>query len=579
MTVCKYWFFSSVLYVLPATLSASSDLPTPSETHSDPIVIHDKGRLVSEMMLTPEAELLHHNAALSQQFAVAKNWVKEVSQRVSGMQYTDKLAELYLTIGYAPIWQDAQAIAEFEEQLRLLALANISPHLTQRYHYLKKVKTHQDWRDYDVLATDTLLAYLGYIDGIQQKGNLWLFGEPTPDRFPLPSANHVERLLEHYEGQRLRYFIATLTPFNEEYDQLIGALSALESMQDMRWPVFRFKRNVQPGQHVKKMDDLVTVLEVLGDMKANEAKAIRSQKRQRYTGTVVAAVKRFQTRHGLKTDGVIGPNTQRWLALSVKQRMRLLALNAQRLRLWTVRPDTGIVVNIPSYHMNLWLEGKKVLDSKVIVGRPSRQTPMIDSDIHSVVFNPYWNVPNSIMKKDIMPKVRRNRGYLARNNYEVIRGWNSGQKIAINSIPYELLSPKRFPYRLRQKPGKRNALGLFKFNFPNSDAIYLHDTSSRYLFKKHDRALSSGCIRVEQAKNLAKALLTYSGSSKKRFNTLTRSRKTRTISLGAGKSVPVDLIYQTAWVDELGAVNYRNDIYKYDRELNNKSSLMSAYNY
>ncbi|WP_262383620.1 L,D-transpeptidase family protein [Photobacterium lucens] len=489
------------------------------------------------------------------------------------------MAELYLTIGYGQIWQDQIAIAEFEEQLRLLSLTNISSDLTRRYHNLKRFKNNSDWRDYDVLATDTLFAYMGFIEGIQQKGNLWLFGETPPTIFPLPSDTFIEELLHNHEQQRLRYFISRLKPHDDEYIELVAALDELNEIKDMRWPVFLFKGTIRPGQYVKNMDGVITVLETLGDMTPSEASTIRTQKRKRLSGSVVIALKRFQERHGLKADGVIGPQTQQWLALSLKQRIRLLALNAQRLRLWSVTPKTGVVVNIPSYYMNLWLNGEKVLGSKVIVGRPSRQTPMMGSDIQSVVFNPYWNVPNSIMKKDIMPKVRRNRSYLSRNNYEVIKGWGSAQKISINSIPYHLLSPNSFPYRLRQKPGKRNALGLFKFNFPNSQAIYLHDTSSRSLFKKHERALSSGCIRVEQAKSLAKVLLEYSGSSEQRFNNLSRSKKTRTIVLGDGKSVPVDLIYQTAWVDELGLVNYRSDIYKYDRDQEKNSSLISAYNY
>ncbi|WP_305460682.1 L,D-transpeptidase family protein [Photobacterium leiognathi] len=579
MIVYKYWYFTSVLCLVPINLFASSDLPTNSEAEGKPIVIKNKTIITSELMNSPDEELFANNQAIHQQFQIAKGWVKDIAKNVSGIHYIDKLAELYLTIGYGQIWQDQIAIAEFEEQLRLLSLTNISSDLTRRYQNLKRYKNNSDWRDYDVLATDTLFAYMGFIEGIQQKGNLWLFGETPPTIFPLPSDTFIEELLHNHEQQRLRYFISRLKPHDDEYIELVAALDELNEIKDMRWPVFLFKGIIRPGQYVNNMDGVVTVLETLGDMTLSEARKIRTQKRKRLSGSVVIAIKRFQERHGLKADGVIGPQTQQWLALSLKQRIRLLALNAQRLRLWSVTPKTGVVVNIPSYYMNLWLNGEKVLGSKVIVGRPSRQTPMMGSDIQSVVFNPYWNVPNSIMKKDIMPKVRRNRSYLSRNNYEVIKGWGSAQKISINSIPYHLLSPNRFPYRLRQKPGKRNALGLFKFNFPNSQAIYLHDTSSRSLFNKHERALSSGCIRVEQAKSLAKVLLEYSGSSEQRFNNLSRSRKTRTIVLGDGKSVPVDLIYQTAWVDELGLVNYRNDIYKYDRDQEINSSLISAYNY
>ncbi|PSV40997.1 murein L,D-transpeptidase [Photobacterium sp. GB-210] len=579
MTICKYWYFTSVLCLFSINLAASSDLSSHSTTENKTLVIKDKQIITSELIHSSGEEIFSNNHTVSQQYQIAKGWKTDIANNVQGIQYLDKLAELYFTIGYSQVWQDQIAMAEFEDQLYLLSLTKVSPDLTRRYHNLKRYRKSDDWRYYDVLATDTLFAYMGFIEAVQKKGNLWLFGDIPPTILPLPSDGFIDKLLTSHEQQRLRNFIARLKPFDNEYTELVTALNKLNEIKDTRWPVFLFKGNIHPGQYVNNIEGVVTVLETLGDMTALEAKKVRTQKRKYLTGPVLLAVKRFQQRHGLKSDGVIGAHTQQWLALNIKERIRLLALNAQRMRLWSVKPDTGIVVNIPSYHMDLWLGGERVLGSKVIVGRPSRQTPMIDSDIQSVVFNPYWNVPHSIMKKDIMPKVRINRNYLSSNNYEVLKGWENAQKIAINSIPYNLLSPNRFPYRLRQKPGKKNALGVFKFNFPNSQAIYLHDTASRFLFEKHDRALSSGCIRVEQAKNLAKILLEYSGSSEERFNHLSESKKTRTIVLGDSKNVPVDLIYQTAWVDELGLVNYRSDIYQYDRDQGNNSSLISAYNY
>ena len=579
MTICKYWYFTSVLCFFSISLTASSDLPSHSATENKTIVIKDKQIITSELINSSSKVIISNNHAVSQQYQITNHWIKDIANNVQGIQYLDKLSEFYFSVGYSQVWQDQIAMAEFEEQLYLLSLTRISADLTRRYHNLKRYKKSDDWRDYDVLATDTLLAYMGFIEGVQEKGNLWLFGDIPPIKLPVPSDGFIEELLISHEQQRLRNFISKLKPFDNEYTELVTALNKLNEIKDTRWPVFLFKGNIHPGQYVNNIEGVVTVLETLGDMTALEAKNVRTQEIQDLSGSVLIAVKRFQERHGLKSDGVIAADTQQWLALNIKERIRLLALNAQRMRLWSVKPDTGIVVNIPSYYMNLWLEGERVLGSKVIVGRPSRQTPMIDSDIQSVVFNPYWNVPNSIMKKDIMPKVRRNRNYLSSNNYEVIKGWDNAQKIAINSIPYYLLSPNRFPYRLRQKPGKQNALGVFKFNFPNSQAIYLHDTASRSLFEKHERALSSGCIRVEQAKSLARILLEYSGSSEERLNYLSGSKKTRTIVLGDSKSVPVDLIYQTAWVDDLGLVNYRSDIYQYDRDQGKNSSLISAYNY
>ena len=447
-----------------------------------------------------------------------------------------------------------------------------------RYHLLIQLQPQQNWQQYDVVATDTLLIYLSFIEQLQGKGKMWLFGEKVPSQLPTPSQVSIEDILMNYENNQFNQFIVSLKPQLSGYNQLVASINRLESHPTLRWPVFSFHGKVGPGSKIKYMPSLITVLERLGDLSPLEAKHYQQQYKSLYTGRLVLAVKRFQSRHGLQNDGIIGTQTQKWLALNVKQRVRLLALNAQRLRLWSTRIYTGIVVNIPNYYMNLWLDGRWVMNSKVIVGRPSRQTPIFNSKVNSVVFNPYWNVPTSITKRDILPKVRRSRSYLRRHNYEVIRSWSSSEKININSIPYNLLASSKFPYRLRQKPGKKNALGLYKFNIPNNQAIYLHDTSYPVLFNKHERALSSGCVRVLESKSLALALLQYSGKSKSQFKLYSRSKKTRTIRLNKSKKVPVEIIYQTAWINDEGAVNYRFDIYDYDKDPQNRKSLISAYN-
>ncbi|MEC6795627.1 L,D-transpeptidase family protein [Photobacterium sp. S4TG1] len=494
----------------------------------------------------------------------AELWVVDANANKVHLKYSSTLVELYLSTGFRQFWENQQSVNDFINQLRIIKLADVNKQLTARYHLLIQLQRQQNWQQYDVIATDTLLIYISFIEQLQGKGKLWLFGEVAPSTLPQPSRVTIENMLDSYENNRFNQFIISLKPPLSEYNQLITSINKLDSKHTFRWPVLRFNGKVEPGQNITFISDLLTVLERLGDITLRESQRYQQQNKSLYTGTLVLAIKRFQARHGLKQDGIIGSQTQKWLALNPTQRVRLLALNAQRLRLWSTDLHTGIVVNIPSYYMKLWLNGRWVMSSKVIVGRPTRQTPIFNSEVNSVVFNPYWNVPNSIMKKDILPKAQRNRSYLKRHNYEVLRSWGSTEKININSIPYSLFSPKKFPYRLRQKPGKKNALGLYKFNIPNNQAIYLHDTSSPVLFNKHDRALSSGCVRVLESKSLALALLEYSGKNESQFNTLSRSKKTRTIRLNKSKKVPVEIIYQTAWVNDEGAINYRFDIYNYD---------------
>ncbi|MCD9489677.1 L,D-transpeptidase family protein [Photobacterium phosphoreum] len=508
----------------------------------------------------------------------AQKWISDANANITQLKYPTTLVELYSSIGFSQFWENDRTIQDFINQLRIISLSQTNKELTARYHLLIQLQPQQNWQQYDVVATDTLLIYLSFIEQLQGKGKMWLFGEKVPSQLPTPSQVSIEDILMNYENNQFNQFIVSLKPQLSGYNQLVASINRLESHPTLRWPVFSFHGKVGPGSKIKYMPSLITVLERLGDLSPLEAKHYQQQYKSLYTGRLVLAVKRFQSRHGLQNDGIIGTQTQKWLALNVKQRVRLLALNAQRLRLWSTRIYTGIVVNIPNYYMNLWLDGRWVMNSKVIVGRPSRQTPIFNSKVNSVVFNPYWNVPTSITKRDILPKVRRSRSYLRRHNYEVIRSWGSSEKININSIPYNLLVSSKFPYRLRQKPGKKNALGLYKFNIPNNQAIYLHDTSYPVLFNKHERALSSGCVRVLESKSLALALLQYSGKSKSQFKLYSRSKKTRTIRLNKSKKVPVEIIYQTAWINDEGAVNYRFDIYDYDKDPQNRKSLISAYN-
>lgn len=508
----------------------------------------------------------------------AQKWISDANANITQLKYPTTLVELYSSIGFSQFWENDRIIQDFINQLRIISLSQTNKELTARYHLLIQLQPQQNWQQYDVVATDTLLIYLSFIEQLQGKGKMWLFGEKVPSQLPTPSQVSIEDILMNYENNQFNQFIVSLKPQLSGYNQLVASINRLESHPTLRWPVFSFHGKVGPGSKIKYMPSLITVLERLGDLSPLEAKHYQQQYKSLYTGRLVLAVKRFQSRHGLQNDGIIGTQTQKWLALNVKQRVRLLALNAQRLRLWSTRIYTGIVVNIPNYYMNLWLDGRWVMNSKVIVGRPSRQTPIFNSKVNSVVFNPYWNVPTSITKRDILPKVRRSRSYLRRHNYEVIRSWGSSEKININSIPYNLLASSKFPYRLRQKPGKKNALGLYKFNIPNNQAIYLHDTSYPVLFNKHERALSSGCVRVLESKSLALALLQYSGKSKSQFKLYSRSKKTRTIRLNKSKKVPVEIIYQTAWINDEGAVNYRFDIYDYDKDPQNRKSLISAYN-
>ena len=244
----------------------------------------------------------------------------------------------------------------------------------------------------------------------------------------------------------------------------------------------------------------------------------------------------------------------------------------ERLRLWLTQHKNIILVNIPSYEMQMWKSSKLVLDSKVVLGHRSRRTPLIQSKLDTVVINPKWNVPERIMREDILPKVQKNPAYLQQNAFTVLDKCWSGESISEDEIDWENLSPSQFPYRLQQSPGNLNALGRYKFNTPNKSAIYLHDTPSKGLFQRQDRAFSSGCIRLNNAQIFAETLFTLSGLNMIDFASYDQSLETKNVPLK--DLFDFFTIYQTAWVDREGEVHFRDDIYHYDlKEKNNISSL------
>lgn len=239
-----------------------------------------------------------------------------------------------------------------------------------------------------------------------------------------------------------------------------------------------------------------------------------------------------------------------------------LAINLQRLRFI---PDfqTGIFVNIPTYYLHYYRDGEEVLSSKVIVGKQARKTPVMYSKLSNIVVNPPWNAPVRLINEDLIPKVRKDPSYIYRNGYTIID--SKGRTIDPYTIDWDNMTAKRFPYRLRQAPGGDSALGNFKFNMPSSDAIYLHDTPNHRLFNNKNRAISSGCVRVNKSDELATLLLTESGWSLDKKAQVLKSRKTTSVPIKSDN--PVYLYYVTIWADATGKLQKAADIYGYDKNL------------
>jgi murein L,D-transpeptidase YcbB/YkuD len=275
---------------------------------------------------------------------------------------------------------------------------------------------------------------------------------------------------------------------------------------------------------------------------------------------VDAALKRFQTRHGLPVDGTTGRYT--FAAMNVPADVRLTQLQTNLVRLKTMSGSLGerfVMVNIPAAQIEAVEAGRVVLRHTAIVGKIDRQTPILSSKINEIIINPYWNAPESIVRRDIIPLVRKDPDYLSKNSIHILD--SKGNEVDPLSIDWSTEEAAKL--RFRQDPGKINAMSSVKINFPNSHAVYMHDTPQQSLFIDQDRFYSSGCVRVQNVRDLVTWLLRdTSGWDRQRFEQTIRSGENMPVNLAA--PVPVYFVYISAWSTGDAVVHFRDDIYGMD---------------
>lgn len=350
-------------------------------------------------------------------------------------------------------------------------------------------------------------------------------------------------------------FLKSFHPRSSDYARLRALYLAYRNVAARDgWP------EVRPGGGGKAIAALRQRLVMSGDLRREDDSG-----KAGYDAALRAAIRRFQTRHGIKADGMVGRQTLKALNVPVEERLEQLALNLERRR-W-LPDDLGarhVLVNQPEYKLRVVENGKAVHQTRVVIGKTSNQTPEFSDEIELVVFNPYWNVPRSIATKEILPILRRNPGYLARKGMQLVNG--RGKTVSPHAINWSGVSRRGFRYAIRQRPGAGNALGRVKFLFPNEHSVYLHDTPSKSLFRRSARAFSHGCVRVQDPVKLAEVLMKPQfGWGKQALNRKIASRRNQAVRLK--QPVPVHLTYHTVWVGEDGAVHFGEDMYGRDRQL------------
>lgn len=284
-----------------------------------------------------------------------------------------------------------------------------------------------------------------------------------------------------------------------------------------------------------------------------------------FDSVLTRGVRAFQIRHGIQPTGMLEALTFRAMRYSVKDRIRQILINQERCR-WAPPEPTGkyIAVNIPDFKLMLFDQQKLQWSCNAVVGKEKTNTVIFSNQLEYIVFSPYWNVPRSILANELLPALRKNPEYLKQHNMEVYTG--SGKVIASTHINWHLYKGYDFPYNIRQKPGRNNALGRVKFLFPNEYNIYLHDTPAKNLFAQPVRAFSHGCIRIQEPIKLARYLLQNDPEwpEEKIMAAVDRDAEEQ---VTLKEKIPVFIAYFTAFVNTEGRIHFREDIYKHDKKL------------
>ena len=474
----------------------------------------------------------------------------------------------YAARGYKPIWLNADGTTKPEAKLLTDVLSRAADHALPAAKYKGAELAARLTQSGPALEADLTAAFLDYANDVKA-------GLLTPRRIDRELHIYPERpdhgfLIEQAgRATDMASFLDRLPPNDPLYRRLVERYAAFRSIagQDIWGASVAKGRTMRPGNRNSRIAAARARLTAMGDLDPNvydeQLAGAQTDGTQIAAADVttdvprlafdpnlfdepmVAALRRFQDRHGLNLDGVIGPATLRQLNTSPRTRAEQIAVNLERLR-W-MNKDLGerhILVNLASFTFDVMRNGKSEFHSRAVVGKAKEhRTPEFSDEMTHMVINPSWYIPTSIKEKEILPRLAKDPNYLAKRNMVM---QSNG--------------------RIVQRPGRGNALGTVKFMFPNKFAIYLHDTPSKRLFKRDIRAFSHGCVRVERPHDFAEYLRTGQVDNPRGyFNKILKTRRERQVNLD--NPIPVHLTYRSAWIDENGVEQFRGDIYGRDRKI------------
>ncbi|MCW5770923.1 MAG: L,D-transpeptidase family protein [Rhodospirillaceae bacterium] len=473
-------------------------------------------------------------------------------------RFADALATFYGKRDFRPLWFDGDRLSRAGEAL-LAALARADEHAIppSRYGMPALAARVRDGHGTSELALSR--AFLSYATDIMS-GAVENPRQVTRIFRDLKRPDPVSLLDAIAAAGDPALHLARLPPDLRRYDRLKAALASYREIERKGgWATVGRGPSLKPGMRGARVAQVKQRLLATGDLAA-------TGDAESYDEALVAAVKRFQLRHGLVEDGNVGAETLGEMNVPVGLRIEQLAINLERRRwLAPYLGDRYIYLNIADNDLKVVEKGHTVRIARVIVGKPFQQTPVFSATMTFIEINPYWNVPRSIVINELLPAIRRNPGYLAANGYVLLRrSGDNSSAVGPDGIDW---SSGNFPYYIRQLPGPKNALGTLVFRFPNAHNVYLHDTPSRDLFNREARFFSHGCMRVEHPAQLALLLLGGQNGgiwTQQRIDAIIATRKYTVVTLE--RPIAVHITYLTAWAEADG-VQFRRDVYRRDPAL------------
>jgi murein L,D-transpeptidase YcbB/YkuD len=469
------------------------------------------------------------------------------------------LAKFYQERQMAPLWLDADGPSPRAEVLaKVLRDADQDGLDPEDYHALTITELLAAGTP-DQRAELELRLSLGLLEMTSDLASGRL--EPqkvNPELFVYPQEVDPAKVIRSAAGaQDIAAFVASYEPKQAEYLRLKAALADYRALAAAGgWPTIADGPTLKPGMTDPRVAQLRARLDVPAPQGGNSAL---------FDPGLAEAVKQFQARHGLEQDGVVGQNTLAALNVPVEDRVRQILLNLERRRWMADNPGQRYVfVNLADFELKLVEEPHTLFDTRVVVGAPYHRTPVFSGDMTYLELNPYWNVPPSIARNEMLPKIKADPGYLAANDFQLLSDWSDNARVLDpHAIDWSAVRPDTFAYKVRQGPGPGNALGHIKFMFPNQFNIYLHDTPARGLFAREVRDFSHGCIRVQDPETLAAFVLDRQPAwSEGQINAAIATGQRQIITLN--QPLPVHIAYLTAWVNKDGSVNFRRDVYGRD---------------